>query len=78
MDAYLETLNRIYNLRGGIIDLRLERMERALALFDHPEKTFPSFHIARDATSNPLLRRLSHRSLYLSAFDFVYRTHAHR
>ena len=46
MDAYLETLNRIYNLRGGIIDLRLERMERALALFDHPEKTFHSFHIA--------------------------------
>ena len=46
MDAYLETLNRIYNLRGGIIDLRLERMERALALFDHPEQTFPSFHIA--------------------------------
>jgi dihydrofolate synthase/folylpolyglutamate synthase len=46
MDAYLETLNRIYNLRGGIIDLRLERMERALALFDHPEKTFPSVHIA--------------------------------
>ena len=46
MDAYLKTLNRIYNLRGGIIDLRLERMERALALFDHPEKTFPSFHIA--------------------------------
>ena len=46
MDAYLDTLNRIYNLRGGIIDLRLERMERALALFDHPERTFPSFHIA--------------------------------
>ena len=46
MDAYLETLNRIYNLRGGIIDLRLDRMQRALALFDHPEKTFPSFHIA--------------------------------
>ncbi|HUD00351.1 MAG TPA: folylpolyglutamate synthase/dihydrofolate synthase family protein [Candidatus Polarisedimenticolaceae bacterium] len=46
MDAYLKTLNRIYNLRGGIIDLRLERMERALALFDHPEKRFPSFHIA--------------------------------
>jgi dihydrofolate synthase/folylpolyglutamate synthase len=46
MDAYLETLNRIYNSRGGIIDLRLERMERALALFDHPEKTFPSLHIA--------------------------------
>ena len=46
MDAYLETLERIYNLRGGVIDLRLERIERALALFDHPEKTFPSFHIA--------------------------------
>ena len=46
MDAYLQTLNRIYNLRGGIIDLRLDRMERALALFDHPEQTFPSFHIA--------------------------------
>jgi dihydrofolate synthase/folylpolyglutamate synthase len=46
MDAYLETLNRIYNLRGGVIDLRLERTERALALFDHPEKTFPSFHVA--------------------------------
>jgi dihydrofolate synthase/folylpolyglutamate synthase len=46
MDAYRDTLNRIYKLRGGIIDLRLERMERALTLFDHPEKTFPSFHIA--------------------------------
>ena len=46
MDAYLETLNRIYNLRGGIIDLRLERVERALALFDHPEKTVPAVHIA--------------------------------
>lgn len=46
MDAYSETLNRIYNLRGGIIDLRLDRMERALALFDHPEKSFRSFHIA--------------------------------
>jgi dihydrofolate synthase / folylpolyglutamate synthase len=46
MDAYSKTLDRIYNLRGGIIDLRLDRMERALALFDHPEKTFPSFHIA--------------------------------
>jgi dihydrofolate synthase / folylpolyglutamate synthase len=43
---YLETLDRIYNLRGGVIDLRLERMDQVLALFDHPEKTFPSFHIA--------------------------------
>jgi dihydrofolate synthase / folylpolyglutamate synthase len=43
---YLETLDRIYNLRGGVIDLRLERMGQVLALFDHPEKTFPCFHIA--------------------------------
>jgi dihydrofolate synthase / folylpolyglutamate synthase len=43
---YLETLDRIYNLRGGVIDLRLERMDQVLALFDHPEKMFPSFHIA--------------------------------
>jgi dihydrofolate synthase / folylpolyglutamate synthase len=46
MDAYSKTLQRIYNLRGGIIDLRLDRMDRALALFNHPEKAFPSFHIA--------------------------------
>jgi len=46
MDSYSETLNTIYNLRGGVIDLRLDRMNQALALFDHPEKQFPSFHIA--------------------------------
>lgn len=46
MDRYFETLERIYRLRGGMIDLRLDRMERALALFDHPEKKFPSLHIA--------------------------------
>jgi dihydrofolate synthase / folylpolyglutamate synthase len=46
MDTYSETLQKIYNLRGGIIDLRLDRMERALALFDHPENSFPSIHIA--------------------------------
>lgn len=46
MDRYSETLERIYNLRGGTIDLRLDRVERALALFGHPEKQFPSFHIA--------------------------------
>ena len=46
MDSYSETLNRIYNLRGGMIDLRLDRMDQALSLFDHPEKKFPSFHIA--------------------------------
>ena len=46
MDTYLKTLEKIYNLRGGVIDLRLDRVNRALALFDHPEKNFPSFHIA--------------------------------
>ena len=46
MDSYSETLSRIYNLRGGIIDLRLDRMDQALALFDHPEKKYASFHIA--------------------------------
>lgn len=46
MDAYSQTLNTIYNLRGGVIDLRLDRMNQALALFGHPEKKFPSFHIA--------------------------------
>ena len=46
METYSETLRRIYNLRGGIIDLRLDRMQRALALFDHPQDAFPSIHIA--------------------------------
>ncbi|HZD41697.1 MAG TPA: hypothetical protein VE131_13310, partial [Terriglobales bacterium] len=46
MDRYSQTLARIYNLRGGMIDLRLDRMERTLSLFDHPEKKFTSFHIA--------------------------------
>ena len=46
MDSYSETLTTIYNLRGGVIDLRLDRMNQALALFDHPERQFPSFHIA--------------------------------
>lgn len=63
MDAYSETLERIYNLRGGVIDLRLDRMERALALFYHPEKAFPSFHIAgtngKGSTAAMLQRILS-------------------
>ena len=46
MDSYSETLTTIYNLRGGVIDLRLDRMNQALALFDHPERQFLSFHIA--------------------------------
>jgi dihydrofolate synthase/folylpolyglutamate synthase len=46
MDSYSETLDWIYNLRGGIIDLRLDRMDHALSLFGHPERQFPAFHIA--------------------------------
>lgn len=46
MDNYSDTLLKIYNLRAGMIDLRLDRMNRALGLFDHPEKNFRSFHIA--------------------------------
>jgi len=46
MESYSATLERIYNLREGVIDLRLDRMERALALFDHPERKFSSLHIA--------------------------------
>ena len=46
MDRYAETLERIYQLRGGEIDLRLDRMDKALALFDHPERRFSAIHVA--------------------------------
>src|SRR6266576_2807987 len=46
MDRYSETLEKIFNLRGGVIDLRLDRMNNALGLFDHPENDFRSIHIA--------------------------------
>ena len=46
MASYSETLDRIYNLRGGIIDLRLDRVAGALKLFGHPERKFPSIHVA--------------------------------
>jgi dihydrofolate synthase/folylpolyglutamate synthase len=64
MASYSETLDNIYNLRGGIIDLRLDRMARALVLFDHPEKNFPSLHIAgtngKGSTAAMLHRILTH------------------
>ena len=63
MATYSETLDRIYNLRGGMIDLRLDRMEQALALFGHPERQFPSLHIAgtngKGSTAAMLARVLS-------------------
>lgn len=46
MPSYSETLDYIFNLRGGEIDLKLDRVERALALFGHPERRYRSFHIA--------------------------------
>jgi dihydrofolate synthase/folylpolyglutamate synthase len=63
MASYSETLERIYNLRGGAIDLRLDRVDSALALFDHPERKFPSIHIAgtngKGSTSAMIHRILS-------------------
>ncbi|HVO95440.1 MAG TPA: folylpolyglutamate synthase/dihydrofolate synthase family protein [Terriglobales bacterium] len=63
MDRYSDTLKRIYNLRGGMIDLRLDRMDRALSLFNHPEARFPSIHIAgtngKGSTSAMVQRILS-------------------
>ena len=63
MDRYSDTLKKIYNLRGGMIDLRLDRMDRALGLFEHPERQFPSIHIAgtngKGSTSAMLHRILS-------------------
>ncbi len=46
MPSYSETLDYIFNLRGGEIDLRLHRVAQALSLFDHPERRYPAFHIA--------------------------------
>ena len=46
MSHYSEILERIYNLRGGEIDLRLDRVRLALACFDYPENRFSSLHIA--------------------------------
>ncbi len=46
MLSYSETLDYIFNLRGGEIDLRLHRVERVLSLFGHPERRYPAFHIA--------------------------------
>ena len=63
MASYSETLERIYHLRGGIIDLRLDRVAGALDLFGHPEQKFPSIHIAgtngKGSTSAMLQRILS-------------------
>ncbi|HWP59762.1 MAG TPA: folylpolyglutamate synthase/dihydrofolate synthase family protein [Candidatus Acidoferrales bacterium] len=46
MRSYEETVNYIANLRGGEIDLRLHRVERALAPFALPHTRYAAFHIA--------------------------------
>ncbi|HEX2227814.1 MAG TPA: folylpolyglutamate synthase/dihydrofolate synthase family protein [Candidatus Binatia bacterium] len=67
MDAYSETLNWIYNLRGGIIDLRLDRMRQAMSLFGHPERQFRAFHIAGTNGKGSTAAML-HRILTLAGF----------
>lgn len=61
--TYTETLNYIFNLRGGEIDLRLHRVESALSLFGRPERCYPAFHIAgtngKGSTAALLQRMLS-------------------
>ena len=76
MDSYSETLERIYNLRGGMIDLRLERMERALALWDHPENKFPSVHIAGTNGKGSTAAML-HRMLSLAGYRTALYTSPH-
>jgi len=46
MPSYSDTLNYIFNLRGGEVDLRLHRVSQALSLLGHPERRYPAFHIA--------------------------------
>jgi dihydrofolate synthase/folylpolyglutamate synthase len=76
MGSYSETLNRIYNLRGGVIDLRLDRMDRALALFGHPEKRFLSFHIAGTNGKGSTAAML-HRILSLAGYRTALYTSPH-
>ena len=70
MASYSETLERIYSLHGGAIDLRLDRVAGALALFDHPERRFPSLHIAGTngkGSTSAILQRILSRAGYRSA-----------
>jgi dihydrofolate synthase/folylpolyglutamate synthase len=67
VDAYSETLNWIYNLRAGVIDLRLDRMEQALSLFDHPERRFPALHLAGTNGKGSTAAML-HRALTLAGY----------
>src|ERR1051325_8733334 len=76
MRSYQETLDSIYHLRGGEIDLKLERMERALALFDRPERSYPSFHIAGTNGKGSTAAML-HRVLTLAGYRAALYTSPH-
>src|SRR5512142_510527 len=74
--AYPDILKRIYNLRGGEGGLRLDRMDRALALVDHPEKKFPSLHIAGTNGKGSTAAML-HRVLSLAGYRAALYTSPH-
>lgn len=76
MRSYLETLDYIYNLRGGEIDLKLDRMDRALALFDRPERSYPAFHIAGTNGKGSTAAML-HRMLTLGGYRTALYTSPH-
>jgi len=76
METYSETLQRIYNLRGGMIDLRLDRMEQALALFDHPEKNYPALHVA-GTNGKGSTAAILHRVLSLAGYRTALYTSPH-
>jgi len=44
--GYHESLEFLYGLRGGSIDLRLNRVALALAIFENPQNCFEAFHVA--------------------------------
>lgn len=76
MASYSETVERIYNLRGGMIDLRLDRVDRALALFDHPERKFSSIHIA-GTNGKGSTSAMIHRILSLAGYRTALYTSPH-
>ncbi|HEY1269179.1 MAG TPA: folylpolyglutamate synthase/dihydrofolate synthase family protein [Candidatus Binatia bacterium] len=76
MRSYAETLDYIYNLRGGEIDLKLDRMDRALTLFDRPERSYPSFHIAGTNGKGSTAAML-HRILTLAGYRTALYTSPH-
>jgi dihydrofolate synthase / folylpolyglutamate synthase len=46
LESYHESLEFLYELRGGSIDLRLNRVALALGLFENPQNCFEAFHVA--------------------------------